>query len=651
MTNKKRHFNQAKKQFESSELLNYYLTLLEAGENDFITKGIEKGYFDYSEFWVGFLSEKDHFTTVFNAKYVDELVFYYFNRCKIRSTDFEQQLASKFPLLFVNGVRKTQAFLQPERLSKLLAVKLPDEYQVHQKVWEWLNQQDTQGWNKVIVIWDQLKTDSLSNHLINTLIWLEHRYFENNSDVHLQHLSIVYNYFVSLLMTQFEFSDLDVKEDEFYQRFHEAAFRQKENPLEIVLNELNNWVAFNESVIVQYSYDLNAYPVWENEQLVNFTFISKSAFKKWQQDGERYKRNRIKYYLEGESAVDYIEKSEMLDLYKNPIDYDLNKEVQITHWKSQLFLIDLKLENFVLRGRKVNIFEVLQPLVAYSTNRLDRYIRVLEEYRLQFPDWEATYYSVIKESALKGMDVEPYFLMSQTEYIKLNLNVMKEVPEKALQDLIDLFGSQKKWGSFNRHSVNYDVWSRPFLRIGEMLFCPMLFFAKNEWFYPFAQTAIRNLNRKENIKERKRTATLMEADLGALFSEKGWNVKVISDRESSTMKGDIDVFVEDRDTQLLIQLKRTYFRTTLKDAFYESVQSDRKAAQQLNDGVDFLKTDTSMFQFKSEPVKWIVSTSFENVLTEIDGCLKVNYFDLIWMLRNRKFCSLGELVRLICNEE
>jgi hypothetical protein len=97
----------------------------------------------------------------------------------------------------------------------------------------------------------------------------------------------------------------------------------------------------------------------------------------------------------------------------------------------------------------------------------------------------------------------------------------------------------------------------------------------------------------------------------------------------------------------MIQLKRTYFRTTLKDAFYESVQSDRKAAQQLNDGIDFLNTDSSIFQLKGEPVKWIVSTSFENVLTEIDGCLKVNYFELIWMLRNQEFDSLRELIAKI----
>lgn len=651
MTNKKRHFNQAKKQFESSELLNDYLTLLKVGENDFIIKGIEKGYFDYPEFWVGFLSKEDHFTTVFNAKYADELVFYYFIRCKIRSADFEQKLALNFPQLFINGVRQTQVFLEPERLSQLLSVKLPNELQVHQKVWGWLNQQDDQRWNKVIVIWDQLKTDSLSNHLINTLIWLEHRYFEDDSDRHLQHLSIVYNCFVSLLMEQFESSKLDVTEDEFYHNFHDSAFQRKENPLEHLLNELNDWVDFNESVTVPYSYDLNIRPIWRNEQLFDFEHISNEVYETWQRDGERYDINRFNYDWQANELVDYLEGKGEIYFNVNPEYYSMNKDMNIKMLKSRSFLNDLKLENFILRGKEVSTVQVLQSILPYSTNRLHRYIRVLEKYRSVSRKWEQAYYKVIEQNSAKGMDVEPYFLMYRKEYVESNLNAMKETSEEVMEDLIDLFGSLPKWGAFNRHSVRYDVWNRPFLRIGEMLFCPMLFFAKNDWFYGFAQTAIQNLNQKGNIVERKRTAILMEQHLGSLFSEKGWSVKVITDQETSRMKGDIDVFVEDGDTQLLIQLKRTYFRTTLKDAFYESVQSDRKATQQLNDGVDFLKSDPSIFQLKGEPSKWIVSTSFENVLTEIDRCLKVNYFDLIWILRNGKFCSLGELVRLICNEE
>lgn len=644
MTNKKQLFDQAKRQFESGELFNCYLTLLKIGEKNLITQGIDKGYFESPIFWEDFLSDENHFTTIFNAKYADELVFYYFNRCKTPNVDFERRLALKFPHLFINGVRQTQVFLQPECLPQLLSVKFHEELQVHQKVWEWLQKQDIQRWNRIVVSWDQLKTASLSNHLINTIFWLEQRYFENDSDQNLHHLSTVYNCFVSLLMESFESGELNITEEEFYQDFHNTVFQRKNNPLEIMLNELNDWVYFNESVTIQYCYDLNTYPIWKNEKLVDFKYISEKVYENWKRDGDRYQVNRFNYDQEANEIVDYLEEEGKMDFNVIPGYYWINKETTIKIWETQMFLDDLKLDNFILRGKQVNTVEVLQSIVPYSMNRRYRYTHILEKYRVISPQWNQAYYKVIEENSIKNIDVEPYFLMSQKEYVELNLSVIKETSAEVMEDLIDLFGSQKKWGSFNRHSVSYDVWNRPFLRIGEMLFCPMLFFAKNDWFYGFAQTAIQNLNLFYNKKERKRTATLMEKHLGSLFSEKGWSVKVITDRETNSIEGDIDVFVENGDTQLLIQLKRTYFRTTLKDAFYESVQSDRKAAQQLNDGVDFLKANASIFQLKKEPIKWIVSTSFEHILTEIDGCLKVNYFELVRLLKNGNFDSLNELI-------
>jgi len=389
---------------------------------------------------------------------------------------------------------------------------------------------------------------------------------------------------------------------------------------------------------------LNVHPIWKGEQLADFEYISQSLYENWKLDEERYHENRFRYNWQANEVVDYLEETGEIDTNKNSDYYLLDKEKYIQIWKSQLFLADLKLENFVFSGKNVSVFEVLQPLLSYSTNRLHRYVRVLEKHRSNCSSWEQAYFKVIAENSSQQIDAEPYFLMSKKKYIEMNLGVLEGISNSTLENLINLFGTQDNWKRFDRHSLNYNVWNQPFLRISEMLFCPMVFFARNDWFYGFAQTAIQNLNQKYNFAERKRTAVLMEEHLGSLFFEKEWNVKVITEQEASRMDGDIDVFVEEGNTQLLIQLKRTYFRTTLKGAFYESVQSDRKAAQQLNDGVEFLKADSSIFQLKSNNVKWIVSTSFENVFTKIDGCLKVNYFDLIWMLGNGEFDLLSELI-------
>lgn len=136
----------------------------------------------------------------------------------------------------------------------------------------------------------------------------------------------------------------------------------------------------------------------------------------------------------------------------------------------------------------------------------------------------------------------------------------------------------------------------------------------------------------------------MENNLGDKIKEKKWKVKVLSDEEANSVNGDVDIIVEDEDTLLFIQLKRTYLRLNSRDRYYESVLIDRKAAKQLNLAQEFLSHPNQVFSSKKNPIKWIVSTSFEGILQQIDGCRKVNYFELINALKNPEIKSLNELI-------
>ena len=55
----------------------------------------------------------------------------------------------------------------------------------------------------------------------------------------------------------------------------------------------------------------------------------------------------------------------------------------------------------------------------------------------------------------------------------------------------------------------------------------------------------------------------------------------------------------------------------------------------------------TFYKCKSEVYKWIVTTSFENVLAVINDCLKVNYFDLIEALRDKEIITLSQLIEAI----
>jgi hypothetical protein len=140
----------------------------------------------------------------------------------------------------------------------------------------------------------------------------------------------------------------------------------------------------------------------------------------------------------------------------------------------------------------------------------------------------------------------------------------------------------------------------------------------------------------------------MEKGLAEQFSNRGWTAKVITDEESSSLDGDIDLFIQDNDTQLFIQLKRTVFKLDLEDALKERFETDLKAAGQINEMIRSAAEYPTNLKFEILPDarRWVVSTSFEGTLHMIDGCRKINYFDLIWALENSNlhFETLNELI-------
>lgn len=140
----------------------------------------------------------------------------------------------------------------------------------------------------------------------------------------------------------------------------------------------------------------------------------------------------------------------------------------------------------------------------------------------------------------------------------------------------------------------------------------------------------------------------MEESFANLFkTKKGWEIKLPNKEEVELMKGDIDLIVEDSSATLYIQMKRPYFRLDFKEIYYESTNSDKKAAEQLNLAEKFLSVDNQIFTSKHNPTKWIVSTSYENIGKSIKGCLKVNYFDCIKLVNSSKIKTVKHLKQAI----
>lgn len=88
---------------------------------------------------------------------------------------------------------------------------------------------------------------------------------------------------------------------------------------------------------------------------------------------------------------------------------------------------------------------------------------------------------------------------------------------------------------------------------------------------------------------------------------------------------DVDVLISDEEEVILMQLKRTKFRLNLKDAYFGNVNSDRKAGRQLNNGHGFLDNQENSLTKGKGFTNGLSQLLYENVLTEFDGCLKVNF--------------------------
>ncbi|MFW5793758.1 MAG: hypothetical protein ACOCWC_05690 [Bacteroidota bacterium] len=640
----------AKEHFSKQNYFEAINTLSELGINDFISlahrpskKDKKNSWFKNSDFCEELSKHNDLFIQMFESEKADELLFDYFNFASF-SPDFEKKLAEEFPQQFVKAVQKSHSFLDAEKLELYLKLELPENLKIHQDVWKHLQNIENETWKGIEKNLSQLSTIKglkLEDILIDALIWFEEIRFTNTigKDLQqdLQHLSAVYNTFIPLIQyyysqkIDFQISSIESFQESFFKRFKNQTADKNVSSL---LVHISDWVNFKDSVLYPYCYDSTISPKLGNG-VIYFKRTAKNYYK-WKLDGCRYGLNRFYYYLKGEQCVEYWIENGKLRIPKGsqPNGENRNYQLAIQDWQIRIFLEDLKISKFTFQGKKIPVQFLYKPLLAYSRNRYIRYEQVLEEQKGNTENW--------KENQ-DGIERFPFFLMHEQKYIERNNIAIKELPQDSSQAIVNLFSYHvKPRTAFNRFNKNYDVWNKPFLKFGKHLFCPIMFLSNNDWFYAFAQAGLENLNKSSG--ERKTTATEMEKYLGGLFEKKKWKVKVFNDKEASAIDGDVDIAINDENTTLLIQLKRTKFRLDLKESYYEHINTDRKASKQLNNAEKWLSSKDDLFMLNPIAYKWIVSTSFENVLSDVNGCLKVNYFDIIQALNHPEVKTLNDLI-------
>ncbi|WP_321281066.1 tetratricopeptide repeat protein [Marinifilum fragile] len=621
-------------------------------ESFLIKESAENQWFQNFEFCNCIAKEDNLVKELLSFSRIDELLYKHF-QCDWQDSHptnpkpFQLKIAEQSPELFVRMLRVSQAFLKNSWYTELNIDQYSEYIKIHHLVWKHLSDQESKLWSEVLYQLDKcININDASSILASIVLIIEMEYSKKPSNAQLQFLSQIYNTFISVLLARLpknhKFNNA-IKQD-----LKKIIDTQKVNPNVLSLYKcIASWQGFINSHIDPYCYDLKIEPDNENG-IITYNRSSKDYYK-WELDGLRYEINRIDYL-----SVAYEEIGKNLNHRFNHsteipefADYEFN--CQANYLSLQHFLDDLKLSKFP-GGNNLDSQRFYQPLIAASN-----YYKMLYDFFDQVyqknKNWFAAYQQLKNDNPnLYEMENFPFIHSSIDELYKIHDGQSKL--EKDFKTKITTLSSPytykaKIGNDFDRFNIHYDVFKKPFLQLGKYVFTPTLFFAKQDWFYSTTQNALERLSNKRNDKQRKETSVEMESDLKLLFGDAGFDAEIFYGHEFSNSEGDIDIKVTGGKDTILIQLKRTKLRLNLKDSYFEYLQTDNKASRQINN------VEKHFSSPKGKIYKWIVTTSFENTYTTINDCLKVNYFDLITILKSFTYLkdfSIQDLVNRITSD-
>lgn len=663
----------AKKAFEKGNHSLAFLTLWDLENiDDFVSyaesfhtkrdkntgKQIKKeNWFTSNYFWNDFIIQQEYFYDLLKSESAIKLLHHYFESYKKQNNDFEKKVAKEFPELFVKAIRVNQVFLKPDRIESLQLLELDEKFRVHQTFWQYCSKIDLELWKDIQLEFECVKQLSIDDVFCHLITWLETHRFQNSDSGLLYHLSKVYSFFVELLLFEYNLNNTQrLNSDNLFNRFlkiTESAYNGnkllEKFSVSKSLELIYTWVDFYENTVVPYCFDMNFEPILE----LGIWKIKESAEAnaKWKKGALRYKANKMYYDQLGFYMADYLEETGKLVIpgeIEN--DIEMNRDFEIRKWSTAFILEDIQHEHFKINREIIHPQNLLIPLLAFVRNKFDRYEKSLDCYTQTSTTWNEAFLKLTNLARMTSTQLDPFVLITEDNYKTLNEEVFPEFKKNNTNEVLKLFSFRKYDinNSFDRFNMNYNVWHKPFIKFGNLLFTPTMFFANNDWVHTFTEIVLK-LN--QNKQEKKLVSTKMENYLASKFEEKGLQVKVTTDEETTKMeRGDVDIFVEDNDTLLFIQLKRTKFRLNPKDVYNEIVNVDLKASSQLNNAEKWLESPNEIYNVEKKPIKWIVTTSFENIGEIINGCIKVNYFDLLHLFRNMEIKSLRDIIHHIEND-
>lgn len=416
--------------------------------------------------------------------------------------------------------------------------------------------------------------------------------------------------------------------------------------------ELNSFLSQS---VDAFCYDDNIRFEFSGNQLI-IKKLNPKAHDTWLYNGEKLTRLHFYWFYR---ALDKFAMSDYAtQLIGKPENHEFNQLAIIKAMRSQLELSEVYgLSDFVTveGGFKVDLFQALLSLELMTAFYNLDYVLPYQELLNKTEHWQIALGQLAMNGLLEGMQNRFPITWSARKDKAKNIKewtVNKKFPKgniKTAEAIIDFWctnlsdlSTQLQKG---QKAKIPELYERPFIEIGKYIFqLPWIVAHQNN-----SSSAINNLRRIGARRTESREETQrIEQRLSVSLKKRGFNVSLNYQplRTPDNDPGEVDLICLRDNHLLVIEVKSTFRRMSLKDAWLHKTNTLRKAGLQLSRKVEAIKAELQSSNKLAQSLGvnrkkglptihgWIIDTSIENDHEYFSGFLKVSLEEILIALRD-----------------
>lgn len=569
--------------------------------------------------------------------------------------------ATLYPIIFIRAVKSSKIFIENESNFTLLKNELRNENSLKDffLICDILTNKYKKLNNEVISYRQVLNSYGYLDLLCLISLYMMKNIEETAKNIYLfEHNGRVFSEIL-----QDRLKDVDRKK----RAIDEPCVQEKLTKYFISLNQLENFevfeqlvesymdlLAFEQGELSTFCYDVNYRASLEKEYIQLTPLDIKKAIA-WYLDGDKIIVSN-KYYIE--ETKGYVEQ-EYQDVQFGTLENEkLNKNIFIWTNSNITLLTDLYGIDINIQLDKKNTIQTL-PVVHGLSSLIGLYgkefVNTYLDFKKGYADfWEAKYY-FIGQGIFSGKDRLPLIYTQVNHFANIlnnqfNITNGNDIEKFWTNDLRDI--------NITRQKVP-NLFEKPLLKIDNFVFkIPWILALQNP-----TTTFLNSLLRvHHNRPDRKTEVHSSEKFIHKLFKDNGFIVESSFDLPEKENKniGDIDVICSRDGYLFVLELKSTYIRTSMQEAWVYKTKVLRKAGHQLHKRVKAIKlllegnnSFTEKFGQPKNIYSWVIDTSYDFDHEYFEGSLKVSMFEIIYALnsKNTDFYpegfSVSEFIKII----